>query len=342
MKKNCIIILCLISVLLTVSCTYPSVQENDSSETTRNSAKRTKTAVQSEIVISGNDTDTEVVSSTSEDSSESESSVAEIVYTTKMSSMEISDSMEENDTRHIDEQLYNDIENAFYPVTSWGGVYSVRAENASGEIIFETDNSNERFVSASLIKLFVAGCVYERYDEVAYYEEYAGETDHLLEIMISQSDNTACNLLVTRLGGGDPAAGMDIVNGFCKLHDYPNTEMNRLMLDFNGLENYTSVSDCCRILKDYYDNTLAGSQNVIRFMHEQTVRTKIPALLDNAVVANKTGELAAVENDTAVIYTFKGDYIIAIMTNDLADTASARNAIAQASLIIYDHICGQN
>lgn len=58
------------------------------------------------------------------------------------------------------------------------------------------------------------------------------------------------------------------------------------------------------------------------------VRTKIPSgITDGTVVANKTGELASVENDSAIIYSSNGVYIMCVMTQDLTNTAIARNAI---------------
>lgn len=66
--------------------------------------------------------------------------------------------------------------------------------------------------AASLIKLFVAGTVYEQQDNLAGQENYTGETKALVRSMIRVSDNEAANTLVRRLGSGDAAAGMQKVN----------------------------------------------------------------------------------------------------------------------------------
>ena len=50
-------------------------------------------------------------------------------------------------------------------------------------------------------------------------------------------------------------------------------------------------------------------------MERQQVRTKIPSKLDVSV-ANKTGELATVENDIGIVLSDK-PYVIVVLTNDV-------------------------
>lgn len=227
------------------------------------------------------------------------------------------------------------------PIAEGGGIYSVEVISLDGSIIFSIGNEEDpSMVSASLIKLYVAGTVYDNIDDMRSLELYEGETDYLLSLMISKSDNESCNTLVTRLGSGDAKIGMDMVNSFCSDHGYHDTKMNRLMLDFNGLENYTSVNDCTEILKAYYNDDLKGSSDIIKYMKNQATRTKIPSgIPGEIVVANKTGELANVENDTAIVYASSGDYIISVMTNNLSDTSLARSVISEISEEVYDYMC---
>ena len=114
-------------------------------------------------------------------------------------------------------------------------------------------DSDRRMQAASLIKLFIAGAVWEQYDAVKARETSAGETDSLLSAMLSQSDNDASNTLTTRLGGGDGAAGRQAVNDYCSSHGYTDTHMGRMLLESNASDdNYTSVRDCSRILKNIW------------------------------------------------------------------------------------------
>lgn len=229
------------------------------------------------------------------------------------------------------------LDDTFADLTSAGGTYSLCAVSDTKRLAAgNSGGENAKMISASLIKLYVAGAVYENADNVRAAESYSGETDELLSDMISQSSNDACNTLVTRLGGGDADKGMAAVNSFCEAHGYADTEMNRLMLDFNGKENYTSPADCCAIMSDYYSGKLAGAESVINYMRAQATRTKIPAgIPEEAEVANKTGELSSVENDSAIIFAPQGTFFLCIMTNGDADTAAARTDITQAAGLVY-------
>ena len=191
---------------------------------------------------------------------------------------------------------------------------------------------------ASLIKLYVAGCVYENYGLVSAYESYSGETESLISIMITVSDNTACNTLVTRLGDGDAQTGMARVNQYCANHGFSDTHMGRLMLQPNDVDdNYTSVRDCCNYLKMASAGQLQGSSSVLGYMNQQQRRSKIPAGLPTGVtVGNKTGELSNVENDAAIVYSAGGTYVLCVMSENLSDTYQAQQFIARTSSVVYE------
>lgn len=331
------------SLILLSGCGKTEISRNSSRMPTTSESSSGKAETDNEnTAVSDNGSSEQAVESGHGSSVDKTTAAAGTVPDTTTPAEEGSSSEQADPSGSID-KVIADINEIFFSVRNTGAKYSVKMISLYDSKTLEAGNCYTQMVSASLIKLYVAGAVYERYDSVKSYEAYSGETDHLLDIMISQSDNDACNTLVTRLGGGDPAAGMTAVNDFCLAHGYNNTEMNRLMLDFNGLENYTTVSDCCQILKSYYQNELAGSESVIGFMKNQVTRTKIPAgITDGTLVANKTGELANVENDAAIIYADTGVYILCIMTNDLSDTETARNAIAQTSAVVYNSMAIDN
>lgn len=105
----------------------------------------------------------------------------------------------------------------------------------SGESIHCTRNLNGPMVSASLIKLFIMGAVYEQIERGALAEADVWDA---LYSMITISDNTAANRLTRLLGGGDPDAGRNAVNVWAASIGCPEVRHNRLMLQENGLENY--------------------------------------------------------------------------------------------------------
>ncbi len=243
-----------------------------------------------------------------------------------------------SETEILTSDISAEVEDALSPIAEQNADYSVTVISLENETKnFQFSNCDSRMISASLIKLYVAGTVYENYDMVQAQESEDDETNHLLDIMISESDNDACNTLVTRLGNGDPDEGMNLINAFCQAHGFYDSQINRLMLVSNGKENYTSTADCCNILKAYYQNTLPGSQEIIGFMKNQKLRTKIPAgITDGTIVANKTGSLSTVENDAAIVYAESGVYFMSVISNHLSDTAEARAAIVKASEIVYE------
>lgn len=199
--------------------------------------------------------------------------------------------------------------------------------------------------AASLIKLYIMGAIYENYDTLS--QLYGSENlDSLLYPMITVSDNDAANTLVSYLGHGDSAAGMQTVNAYCHAHGYHDTSMGRLLLQSNDFgDNYTSVKDCCDFLTQIYKNVSDPSafphaDSMYELLKAQTRQHKIPANLPEGVhAANKTGELADVENDAAILYhTDQGtDLVICFMSEFLSAPGDAQAVIANLSRTIYDY-----
>lgn len=240
-------------------------------------------------------------------------------------------------------KLMNQVQNLLPANNGSWSVYVCNLQNGS-----EAALNQAPMQAASLIKLFIMGAVYENYDALS--QQYGAETlDANLSPMITVSDNDAANNLVSYLGGGDSAAGMNVVNQFCQAHGFTETSMRRLLLASNEYgDNYTSVYDCGRFMKSVYqavngqtpDIPMAGAESMYNLLNQQTRRNKIPAQMPQGVgIANKTGELANVENDAGIIYnTAKGvDLVICFMSENLNDTAAAQASIAQNSRAIYGY-----
>lgn len=221
------------------------------------------------------------------------------------------------------------------PHKTRGETWAVYAAKADGShaAAFES----QKMQAASLIKLFIMGAVCENYDALA--KNYGSDRlDSLLEPMITVSDNDAANTLTKMLGGGDAAAGRDIVNEFCAAHGYADTSMGRMLLETNPSgDNYTSVTDCGRFLHDVYSGSLLGAQQMTAFLKGQQRTGKIPAGVPKGVVtANKTGELSDVENDAAIVYAKDGAYILCVMSEDLMSVSAAQQTIINISEQIYE------
>ena len=238
-------------------------------------------------------------------------------------------------------ELEQQIQECIAPVRASGAQAAIYVESLTdGAYAFV---SGGQMQSASLIKLYIAGCVFEQMDMVRGQEVYAGETDELLRLMITISDNDATNTLVRRLGQGDASAGMARVNQFCSSHGFAETHMGRLMLDFNSADdNYTSVSDCGRLLRAICRGGISGSNEIIGLMKQQERTGRIPAGVPSGIVtAHKTGELTDVENDVAIIYADAGTYILCVMMSGLSDTYAARGTITQVSSQVYQYMAAR-
>ena len=218
-----------------------------------------------------------------------------------------------------------------------GGTWSIGVI-APGQSSCVAANS-QAMQSASLIKLYVAACVERDRTKLQAQEQYAGENDTLLLHMLSQSDNDATNTLTRRLGSGDAAAGMAVVNAYCKEQGYTDTSMGRLMLDFSATtDNYTSVRDCCMFLRAVLDGSVPGSDAILAALKQQERTGKSPAGVPSGVqTANKTGELDTVENDAAIIWKGNEPYILCVMSGSLTSPGAAREQITQISSEMYSY-----
>lgn len=172
-------------------------------------------------------------------------------------------------------------------------------------------------VSASLIKLFIAGAVYQAIDQGALrYEEASGS----IRSMITASDNSAANRLVQLLGAGDAAAGMERVNTFAQSIGCTHTRQNRLMLESNGLENYTSATDCATALCMIYAGTYVcqrWSEELLQLLLQQTVNNRLPqGVPSGTAIAHKTGDLQNLScGDVGIVYGPSGAYLLCIINN---------------------------
>lgn len=211
----------------------------------------------------------------------------------------------------------------------------------AGEPVLASSDA-EPMVSASLIKLYVMGAVYERLER--------GGLEHdavlpLLRDMITVSDNASANELIRLLGGGEDAAGMAAVNDWCAGEGYAATRLNRLMLEDNGLQNYSSAADCAAFLAAVYRGECvseAASREMLAFLLDQQVNDRLPALLPAGTpVAHKTGDLSGLCcADVGIVYGPAGDYVLCVICNDPPYDWSTRDAVAALSGQIFDLLNG--
>ena len=245
-------------------------------------------------------------------------------------------------------------------LSGYQGTWSVYVKDLNEEKeILINDTS---LYSASLIKAFVMAKTYEDMEQVKADEAKKLNTadtktvdvklNDLLWNMITVSDNDSANELVRKLGGGDFQAGAAIVNAFCQERSYTSTHLGREFLASDPTDdNYTSASDCCRLLSDIYNSSLVNAEasaEMLALLTSQTKTAKIPAgVPSGTATANKTGELAdsgklgVVENDIAIVFDKEHPYVLCVLSNNIKNNSSAQNTIKKISADVYTYMTSQ-
>jgi beta-lactamase class A len=106
------------------------------------------------------------------------------------------------------------------------------------------------------------------------------------------------------------------------------------------MRNVTSAKDCGVLLENIYRGTCVSakySKAMLNLLLAQTRQWKIPASLPSGVkVANKTGETDTVENDIAIVYGPKADYVICIFSN-VGNSSYAISKLQTISRTVYNY-----
>lgn len=190
---------------------------------------------------------------------------------------------------------------------------------------------SQQMTAASLIKLYVAGAYFD-----ALRQGKVTEAPETVRTMISDSSNEACNQLIDALGG------MEAVNQFAAGIGCNDSQLNRKMLAPSPPENYTSVEDCGKVLEMIYAGTYVdedASTELMTYLRQQTRAWKIPAGVPaGTMTANKTGELAGVENDAAIVWSPTYTYILCVMSDNILSADAGQSNIAGLSRIVYEFL----
>ena len=224
-------------------------------------------------------------------------------------------------------QIQNYINGNKYSSDIWN--VSLRVLGLNGDLLY----NNRKQQSASLMKLFVMGAIYQNYESMC---SSFGKSiiDSNLHAMITWSSNDAWVYLVSCLGYGNYSSGINNLRNWCNSKGYNETEM--LGVPYG---NYTSVRDTMNIISDMANNKLRYSSEMISLLKQQTRTSKIPAGIPAGIVTgNKTGELDNTENDVAIVYAPKGTYILSVMSTSLTSTAHAREMIRTISSMVYQYL----
>jgi len=164
--------------------------------------------------------------------------------------------------------------------------------------------------------------------------------EELIEPMITQSDNTATNMLIDYIG-------FDTLGMYFKKIGLKNTNIVRKMLDFKerkkGIENYTTTEDMAFVLEKLYRSNFMNkevSKQCLLLLGQQKINDRIPRKLpkDDTFIAHKTGLERHVCHDVGIVYTQKGNFLICVLVRHKNKVAEpSKKLISDIALLTYSY-----
>lgn len=140
--------------------------------------------------------------------------------------------------------------------------------------------------------------------------------EQLAERMITDSDNTATNILIDRLG-------IENIDGYIRQKGYGDTRLqHKMMLSNQGLPNLSSVKDIGLLLTRIYQGECVDYEHdkkMLQILSHQKDKDCLPTALPAFLVANKTGEITGVYADGGIAWGEAGDLILVVMDEDCRD-----------------------
>ncbi|MBD3271420.1 MAG: hypothetical protein GF384_02635 [Elusimicrobia bacterium] len=221
---------------------------------------------------------------------------------------------------------------------------------------------NEKFISASLIKLPILCGLYSMRDHglVSFDHELVLRKQdvtpgsgilrkqklgtrytirELLRIMIKESDNTAAKMLTRHIG----FSRMNMI-----FQDIGLTSTNISHKSFNMTrhkvrdESYTTPRDISYLLRSVYDQQFCSPvvcREIIDTLKLPDDRSRLARYLpDEYELAHKTGLLRGACHDAGIVFTPRGDYLICIMTEENQRYYTAKRFIAHIGRLAYNQI----
>ena len=160
--------------------------------------------------------------------------------------------------------------------------------------------------------------------------------EKLLELMVTDSDNTAANMLIDLLG-------VEYLGVSFRGFGLETTNLSRKMMDFQsrarGVENYTTPREMAVILEKIYRRSCVSpeaSEQCLDLLKRQKVNNRIPRYLPRKVtVAHKTGLEHKVCHDAGIVYTGRGDVLISVLTEGDTGAVIAERMIGRIAKYVY-------
>lgn len=234
------------------------------------------------------------------------------------------------------------------------GTYAIAIKNLKTEESFYL-NEHRSFEAGSLYKLWVLATTVQQLEKSNLNEEEqlnqsvrhlnaafgidpdsAELTDGVVTLTVTQalnqmitiSHNYATYLLVEKIGN-------PLIRDFLR-----NTNLKESVLED---PSRTTTYDLVQFFEKLYKGELStpeGTRKMLDILKKQKLNDKLPRYLpEGTVVAHKTGEIDYLTHDVGIVFSDKGDYIIAVMSES-AFPPGAEERIAELSKNVYDYFQG--
>ncbi len=242
------------------------------------------------------------------------------------------------------------------------GDYSFYFEDLSSGYVYAM-NENVRMPAAGSMKLPIAIALFKevqpgkidinmkvkvKAEDMVYstgilheFSERDYSVKELLTAMLLHSDNTAANKLIDIIG-------MDRINEIIRDMRLANTVLNRKSIDerksHSEVQNYTSAMDLSKCWRILYNETFVDKENsriIIDILKRQQLKNKLSYYYPERIkreIANKTGDIDNVENDTALMSINKGSFIITVMSSNLPNNVYGQITLARVGKMALDII----
>lgn len=236
------------------------------------------------------------------------------------------------------------------PLRGVPGSYAVAVKNmTTGEEYYY--NGHKPFQPASVYKVWVMGATMDqlRQGKLADYQvlskpvpflnaEFGIASDaaeqkegvisftvnEALEAMITISHNYAAHLLNDKVGLASVSAYM------------ARNNLNESRL---GVPPRITAYDAANFFERLYRGQLADpfyTKRMVALLKRNKINDSLPKYLPrNVEIAHKTGELDSFANDAGIVYTEKGDYVIAVFSETNSDHTQAKDVIGKISKSVY-------